>query len=160
MANAAAFDYTAWIIRYPEFSPSGSQPVSQPLGAAYFVEAGLYLDNVGQSPVTSDSQQSLLMNMLTAHIAALNTPTSTGAPASSLVGRISNASEGSVSVAAENDYPPGTPQWFQQTKYGTAFWAATIQYRTARYLHGPVLGVPANQGRGLFGIGLPFIRRC
>ena len=78
----------------------------------------------------------MLLGMVTAHIAALNAPLS-GHPASTLVGRISSATEGSVTVATQNDYPPGTAQWWQQTKYGAAFWAASAQFRTARYVHGP-----------------------
>jgi hypothetical protein len=56
-----------------------------------------------------------------------------GQQASPLVGRIDNASEGSVAVATQNDYPPGTPQWFQQTKYGSDYWAASAPFRTMRY---------------------------
>lgn len=168
MAKAATFNYDNWIARYPQFGPSGATPVSEPIADEYFAEAGLYLDNTGCSVVQTDAQQSLLMNMLTAHIAILNTPAvdsegqSTGAP-SGIVGRISSASEGSVSVSSENNYPPGTVQWYQQTQPGSAYWVATAQYRTMKYAPGPVLGVPANQGGGLwsgFGRGMPFRRGC
>ena len=158
MANAVTFDYSAWIVRYPQFGPSGATPVDQATAQAYFDEAGIYLDNTGCSPVQTDAQQKILMNMLTAHIATLNSPGPGGAT-SGLVGRISNASEGSVSVATQNDYPPGTVQWYQQTQFGSAYWVATAQYRMFKYGPGPVLGVPANQGGGLwsqFGVGLPF----
>lgn len=162
MANAATFDYNAWVTRYPQFGSSGGTPVDQATAQAYFDEAGLYLDNTGCSVVQTDGQQLMLMNMLTAHIALLNIIQSGGAT-SGLVGRISNASEGSVSVAAENNYPPGTVQWYQQTQPGSAYWVATAQYRMMKYAPGPVLGVPANQGGGLwsgFGRGLPFRRGC
>lgn len=162
MANAVTFNYNAWIARYPEFGPSGSQPVDSTLAQLYFDEAGLYLENVNVSVISSIAQQSQLMNMLTAHIAALNAAQSGGGGSSPLVGRVSSATEGSVSVSSENDYPPGTPQWYQQTKYGAAYWAATIQYRTMHYIPGPVEGVPANQTGRLFsgfGVGIPFRRR-
>lgn len=129
-----AFNYPLWAVRYPELSTT----VAEPLAQAYFNEAQLYLDNTACSKVTDDSvggQRNILLNMITAHIAALNAPLN-GQPASPLVGRISGAGEGSVNVQVQNDYPPGSPQWYQQTKYGAAFWAATVGYRTARYIGG------------------------
>jgi hypothetical protein len=148
------FDYNSWIARYPEFGPNGAQPVSSTLAGLYFNEATLYSANNGSGPVRDATTQSMLLNMMTAHIAALNAPLANGQPASSLVGRISNATEGSVTLGIENQYPPGSPQWFQQTKYGAAWWAATAQYRTMRYTVGPTV-VPAFRGfsRGFFGGG-------
>lgn len=131
--SAVAFRYQAWAARYPELACV----VAEPLATAYFAEAGLYCDNTAGSRITDDSvggTRETLLNMVTAHIAALNNPTS-----SPLVGRISNATEGSVTVGTQNDYPPGSAQWWQQTKYGAAWWAATAQYRTARYFSGPAI---------------------
>lgn len=125
-----AFDYVGWSARYPELAVYISQATAQ----AYFNEAQLYCDNTANSPVLDDTvggQRYMFLNMLTAHICALNAPL--GQPSSPLVGRINSATEGSVSVQTENQYPPGSPQWFQQTKYGAAFWAASAMYRTARY---------------------------
>lgn len=154
MGVVVNFDYNAWVTRYPEFaSPGGSQPVASPLATLYFNEATMYQTNNGEGPVRDSNTQLTLLNMLTAHIASLNAPPGTGGIASPLVGRINSASEGSVSVGSENQYPPGTPQWFQQTKYGAAWWAATAQFRTMRYRPGPVMGVPANQSGPWFGRG-------
>jgi hypothetical protein len=133
--GVVAFDYVAWSTRYPDLATS----ISQPLAQQYFNEAQLYCDNTPCSPIRDDSvggQRSMLLNMMTAHIAALNAPLN-GQASSPLVGRISNAAQGSVSVAAQNDYPPGSVQWFQSTKYGAAFWQATAQYRTMRYIASP-----------------------
>jgi hypothetical protein len=139
-----AFDYAAWALRYPSLAAS----VSGPLAQAYFDEAQLYCDNTRYSPVLNVSVRAVLLNMLVAHIAQLNLPTggsggssggnggSAGAP-SPLVGRISNATEGSVSVQTQMDLPPGSAQWFNQTPYGAAFWAATATYRTMRYVPSP-----------------------
>jgi hypothetical protein len=149
MGVIVQFSYAQWIARYPEFSQV--QPAT---AQAYFGEAGLYLRNDGTGPVRDAATQLLLMNMLTAHIAALNAPSADGEPAPPLVGRISNAAEGSVSVQTQNDYPPGTAQWFQQTKYGSAYWAATVAYRSAHYLSNkkPVVGAgPWWGGVGGFG---------
>ena len=126
-----AFDSGAFFARYPEFAGI----VTTSLAALYFGEAGLYCDNTITSPITDDApggQRAVLLGMVTAHIAAMNSTAS-----SPLVGRINSATEGSVSVQTQNDYPPGTVQWWQQTKYGAAFWAATAQYRRARYVPSP-----------------------
>lgn len=131
---SVAFDYTGWLVRYPEFTS-----VEEPLAQAYFDEATLYCDNTEVSIVPYDPlalppviTRATLLNMLTAHIAALYSGVG-GAGSSGLVGRISSATEGSVNVSAENNYPAGTPQWYQQTKYGSSFWAATAQWRTMLY---------------------------
>jgi hypothetical protein len=107
-----------------------------PLAQQYFFEAQLYCDNTACSPIRDASQRAILLNMVTAHIAALNAPID-GQPSSPLVGRIANATQGSVTVATQMDVPPGSAQWFAQTKYGAAFWAATAQYRTMQYIPGP-----------------------
>jgi len=127
MGSVASFNYAAFIARYPEFSTVSSGSVQ-----ACFNEAGLYLRNDGSGQVTSDTNQALLMNMVTAHIVALNFGVNGQAP-TPLVGRISSAAEGSVSVSVENLQPPGSAQWFAQTKYGAAYWAASAPYRGFKY---------------------------
>lgn len=124
--GVVSFDYATWVARYPEFVG-----VAEPLATLYFTEAGLYLNNTPTSVVCDLDRRALLLNMLTAHIAALN-----AADASSLVGRISSATEGSVSVSAEYNVP-GTAAWFAQTKYGAAFWQATVAKRAFRYVPPP-----------------------
>lgn len=151
-------NYIAFTARYPEFaSPGGTQPVSSDLYTAYFNEATLYQANNGAGPIRDQTTASLLMNMLVAHIASLNAASAAGDVAPNVVGRISSAGEGSVNISTENQYPPGTPQWYQQTKYGAAWWAATAQFRTMRYMLGPA-AVPA--GQGLFGRGRGCGRGC
>lgn len=132
------FNYITWATRYPELAATVPQPTAQ----AYFDEAGAYCDNTACSPVQNPVLLSLYLNMLTAHIAALNSPLIGQPQSSPLVGRISNASEGSVSVQTQNDYLPGTQQWYQQTKYGSAFWAATGGYRMALRFPTPDTRVP------------------
>lgn len=142
MAVAVEFNYANWIARYPEFTA-----VNSTLAQAYFDEASLYCWNNSSNPAFGDDVLPTLLNMLTAHIAwmnaprdALGNPASSGQPASSIVGRISSASEGSVSVQAEWK-GSGSPseEWYLQTKYGAAYWAATAQYRTARYAAQPTI---------------------
>jgi len=128
--GVVSFDFSGWSTRYPEFSA-----VSQALAQLYFNEAALYCDNSACSPICDSSVggvRYMILNMLTAHIAAINSGVN-GNAASQLVGRIANATEGSVTVGAEMDLPPGSAQWFAQTKYGAAAWQAMAPYRTMHY---------------------------
>lgn len=127
MSAPVTFDYQKWIKRYPEFAT-----VDPVLAQAYFDEATLYLKNDGSSPVPTETEQLTLLNMITAHIAKLNA-TINGVAPSELVGRITDASEGSVSVGVDKQALPGSAAWFAQTKYGFAYWQATRGYRTAHY---------------------------
>jgi hypothetical protein len=127
------FDYNAWSLRYPELAGS----VSQPLAQIYFNEAGLFCDNSDVSPITNVVSRAMLLNMATAHIAALNASIG-GKPMRPIVGRLSNATEGTVSMSTENNYRQGSCQWWQQTTYGSAWWSATGQYRKGRLFPGAV----------------------
>jgi hypothetical protein len=126
----AVFNYAAWSTRYREFVGA----VDASMAALYFAEAGLYLDNTDGSIVQDVGVRLLLLNMLTAHIAALAGALEPGGVPSGLVGRVSSASEGSVSVSTETGLMPGTAVWFQQTSYGLSFWQASKPYRSARYI--------------------------
>jgi hypothetical protein len=131
-------DYTLWSLRFPELV-SG---VPEPLYKAYFAESSLYVTNtqatsqIPYDPACGAYDRQMIINLVVAHIAALNAPIG-GKPSSSLVGRISDASEGSVSVSATLDDVPGSAAWFTQTKYGLSAWQAMAPYRTARYRASP-----------------------
>lgn len=132
-AGIVTFNFATWAARYPNLAAW----VNESIATMYFAEATLYCDNTPCSPVCNLTQRAMFLNMLTAHIAQLNANINGQAP-SGLVGRISSASEGSVSVSVENNYPAGTVQWFQQTPYGSSYWAASAQFRMALYMPGPV----------------------
>jgi hypothetical protein len=132
MEGIVTFSYATWALRYAELAAT----VEEPLAQLYFNEACLYCDNTATSPIqdaTVSGQRELILNMATAHIAALNAPIG-GMPSPQVVGRITSATQGSVSVQLQNDHPPGSVQWWQQTKYGAAFWMATARYRAFRYV--------------------------
>lgn len=124
-----SFDFDAWLRRYPEFEDT----VTQDLASEFFAEATLYHANDGSGPVRTVAAQSMLLNMVTAHVAQMAVGSDNNPP-SSAVGRVSSATQGSISATLEMEVPPGTAQWWSQTKYGAAYWAATAAYRTARYL--------------------------
>ncbi len=124
------FVFADWIARYPEFAlvdPAAAQ--------LYFDEAQLYCDN-SLRVVRTVSVLTMLLYMVTAHIAALNSPiTPSGISPVTPPGRVASATEGSVSVSFDvgSEAAPGSKAWFVQTKYGFAFWQATLSYRLSRY---------------------------
>lgn len=127
----AVFDSALFLARYPEF---GAVTVLRL--QSFFDEAGLYLSNADSSPVSDITRRRIFLNMLTAHIAALNGALDESGQAMQ-VGKITAAAEGSVSVSLESIYPPGTAGWYEQTQYGAAFWQATVSYRKFTYFPNP-----------------------
>jgi hypothetical protein len=120
------FDPVAFKIAYPAFVN-----VDDAFLQSCFNEAGLYLSNTNCSPVQNITKRTLLLWMLTAHIATLKgalNPDGSTTP----VGRLASAAEGSVSIGTEYN-APGTAAWFIQTQYGAAFWQATSSLRGFRY---------------------------
>jgi hypothetical protein len=138
------FDPAKWLLAYPEFTC-----ISADQANAYFDRATLILNNTACSPVCDLNQRSALLNLLTAHIAKLNFG-SNGQPASGVVGRISQASEGSVSMSADMGPVTTNSAWYLQTAYGAEYWQATAGYRTAVYLPGRSVN-PTNQTYGVNG---------
>lgn len=130
--SAVVFDYSGWAARFPELAASVPSAQAQ----AYFNDAAaLYLDNSDCSPVQDVNVRAVLLNYATAHICKLYASLNYQ-PASPLVGRISNATEGSVSVQAQMDLPPGSAQWWAQTAYGASFWQGSAPYRSGLYVPG------------------------
>jgi hypothetical protein len=148
--QVVTFDYVLWVTRYAELNT-----VPAALAQLYFNEAQLYLNNQPWSPVIDGSaggQRALLLNMLVSHIAFLNMSGS-----SPLVGRISNASEGSVNVTAEYaESITDSEAWFVQTKYGAAYWAATAVYRMGQFVPRPYCGPTPVFYPSLNTYGLPY----
>lgn len=131
MGVIATLDPVAWAARYPEFATLSSTTVT-----ALFNEATVYHANDGSGPVNDMNRQTLLLWMLTAHIAAINYGMN-GDPPSPIVGRVSSATQGSVSVSADMAGVPGSAAWFMATKYGAAYWQGSAAYRTAQFRTGP-----------------------
>jgi hypothetical protein len=128
----AVFDSVKFLARYPEF-----EAIAVITLQAFFDEAGLYLSNTDSSPVLNVDRRLLLLNMLTAHIAALSGAIDQSGAAP--VGKVASATEGSVSVSFDAIYAPGTAGWYSQTQYGAAFWQATTQYRRFIYVPNPTI---------------------
>lgn len=131
--TAVIFNAANFKTRYPEFNGVPDAQLQ-----ACFDEATLYLSNSDTSPVQDISRRTVLLNMLTAHVAYIGGKLGNNGGQPLPVGRTSNATEGSVSVGLEYA-PPGTQAWYVQTQYGAAFWQATLNLRRFRYRPRPTL---------------------
>lgn len=133
MGVQVTFNYALWAQIFPQFKAlSETQIVNLVLPLAE-----QYCRNDGGGPVTTAATQSNLLNLMVAHIAQLLYGVNGEAP-SPLVGRISSATEGSVSV--QTDWPSSANAngaWYNQTTFGAMYWQATLPYRTFRYMPGP-----------------------
>jgi hypothetical protein len=123
-----AFSPTAFVAAFPAFAS-----VPQTALTANFNFACLQLDNTLASPVQDEPTRAQLLNLLTAHITALLNGVNGQAPTGT-VGRISNASQGSVSVQTEFDAKTFSEAYYLQTPWGAQYWQSTARFRTARYV--------------------------
>lgn len=123
------FDLSAWRVRFPEFNGVPDELVS-----AIALDVPLYF-NPDTVPI---DQQAPLFNMVVAHLVSRSPGAVAGSPASQgLVGRVSSASEGSVSVSLDaGPAASATAAFWLQTPYGQLFWTMTAQYRRFRYRTG------------------------
>lgn len=124
------FDPAAFIAEFPEFAT-----VSAPVLTRNFGFAQLQLDNSIYSVVQDEPTRATLLDLLTAHITALLNGTNGEAP-SGAVGRLSDASEGTVRARLEYVAQSESAAYYAQTQYGAMFWRSTLRYRNARYVAG------------------------
>lgn len=122
------FNYLGWAARYPELAATANQDLAE----LYFLEAELFVNNSPWSVVCDVARRTLFLNMVTAHIAWLSAPDRQG-----VVGRLSQASEGSVSASFDYGTQAASAAFWLQSPYGASFWQATAGYRTMHYLPGP-----------------------
>nr|WP_239029815.1 DUF4054 domain-containing protein [Novacetimonas pomaceti] len=128
MNGGVAFDYAAWAQRFPALAAQADAPAA----AAYFSEATLLLSPRARSPRDA-ARRGMLLNLLVAHIAQLDQQVAQG---NALVGRISDATQGSITVRAQMAGEGASAAWFNQTPYGAQFWAMSRRMRLARYVPG------------------------
>ena len=147
------FSAPEFLASYPEFTG-----INQAMPTALendFTGATMLLNNSCCSRVQDANQRLFLLYLLTAHTAAIAQGTNDGngnmTPPLGVVGRISDASEGDVSVSAQWEAPPNpSAAYFLQTKYGAQFWQMTAKYRRAIFLPAPP---GAYAPLGSYGIG-------
>lgn len=124
------FNSAEFLSIYPQFTPQS------PALPGNFVLATTQLANTCGSKVQDAPTRQTLLYLLTAHITQLlNGVGST--PASGVVGRVSDGTEGSVSVRAEYEATAGPSQaYYLQTPFGALYWQSTARFRLGRY-HAP-----------------------
>jgi Protein of unknown function (DUF4054) len=122
------FDPTDFQTRYPAFATVSDAALQQ-----NFNQATLMLENSCCSIVKDAPTREILLNLATAHITALLNGVN-GQPPQGIVGRVSSAQEGSVSVQAEMLTQSMSAAYWMQTPWGAAFWQMTLPFRTARYI--------------------------
>ncbi|MHC5174343.1 DUF4054 domain-containing protein [Serratia rhizosphaerae] len=134
--GVVVFDIAAFRELYPEFATGcGTAPSDKLLEALFNQASALYLDNTDASVVQDLKEREQLLFMLVAHLCALRGfgTGGGGGQSSGLVGRITSASEGSVSVSVDAAGSNDASWWYLQTPYGAAYWQATAPYRTMQY---------------------------
>lgn len=120
-----SFEPSAFKSAYPEFAGVADLALRQ-----YFAQAELLINNTDSSRVTNVTEREMLLGLLVAHIAKMRQSAANGG---GLVGRVSSATEGSVSVSADMGQVTNTQAWYAQTTYGADYWALTSKYRRFRY---------------------------
>lgn len=135
MGVVVAFDYASWAALFPQFgvtTPSFTALTQEQVVGVILPLAEQYCRNDGGGRVCNAGVQAQLLNLMVAHVAQLLFGSSTQ-PMSPLVGRISNAIEGSVSVGTDFPTTPSNA-WFVQTPYGAAFWQLSLPFRLGKYV--------------------------
>lgn len=108
---------------YPEFKTLSDTQLNW-----YFSRAERLLDNGNCSPVSNLNERKILLYLLTAHIAMLAGGVN-GKPPQQTVGRVANATQGSVSVSLAMEGVTAQSAWYEQTSYGSEYFEATKKYR-------------------------------
>lgn len=120
---------------FPEFSNATDIAIQ-----FLFDQATDYLNNTEYSLVIDATKRERLLFLLMAHLAYVRYGDSKGNGGSGLVGRLSSASEGSVSVSSDAGQIEFRYMWYTQSPYGMDYWQATKVYRMANYYPGSAYG--------------------
>ncbi|QCE32900.1 DUF4054 domain-containing protein [Acetobacteraceae bacterium] len=132
-AGKVIFDPAEWKKTFPIFAD-----LTDAQAQFNFDCACDYLNNSAASPIRNLRKRQRLLWLLTAHLSqlSLNGTSASENGTSGMVGRISSASRGSVSLSTDASGIPRSGWWFAQTPYGAAFWQATLPLRQMRFLPG------------------------
>lgn len=131
----AVFDYAKWTAMFPYMAA-----VPEVVADGFFTVAELLFANDDCSPIPDTDKRLVFLNYIVAHLARLaGYPVSAGGSAQpdGMVGRISSATEGTVSIDSDYGSVRNSQAWWIQTQEGATFWQMTIALRTARYVPAP-----------------------
>lgn len=124
MDGVVVFDVAEFRELYPKIVATDAQLED------YFAMAETFLDNTPCSLVKDLADRKRYLYLLVAHIARLMEMAESGNP---VVGRISSATEGSVSVSLDYGTMGNNERWYLQTPWGAMYWQLTKKYRSAVY---------------------------
>jgi len=130
--TSVTFNYAIWSGRFPELAPKVTEDQAQ----SYWDEAAFaFIDPDSDCPIACARDRAMLLGLIVAHIAYCRG--ASAASAAGLVGRISNVTEGSVTIGTEfKSYTGDQEAYFGQSPYGVQYWAMTAGYRTMHYVPG------------------------
>jgi len=100
--------------------------------------ATLQLNNSCGSRVCDANVRETLLNLLTAHIAALLYGEN-GNPPAGIVGLVNKAQQGSVSVGTDVGTIVYGQAYYLQTQWGFLYWQSTARFRQMVYVPAPVV---------------------
>lgn len=130
--GVVVFNAPEFVAAYPAFAT-----IANGILQGDFDIATMFLGNSCCSVVQDANIRQRLLYLVTAHIAALMQGEN-GKPPSGFVGRVDQATEGTVSVSASYVNEMSMSEaYFTQTQYGAMFWMATAQYRAFHYVPAP-----------------------
>lgn len=123
--GVVVFDVAKFREMYPKIKSTDAQL------EMFFLEAEMLFNNTSHSCVKDLKKREILLYMIVAHLATLQSQVDDG---NMIVGRISSASEDVVSVSSEYGTLNKNEKFWVQTPYGAKFWQLTSQYRTSLYV--------------------------
>lgn len=132
---AAVFNYQTWTAMFPYLNG-----VPEVTANGFFTVAELLFANDDCSPIADPDKRLVYLNYIVAHLARLaGYPVGAGGSAApdGMVGRVSSATEGTVSIGADYGKVRESQAWWIQTQEGATFWQMTAPFRTARYIAPP-----------------------
>jgi len=131
MTGVVVFNRAAFVVKFPAFAAYNT---ANPTGLQMFFDStALLLNNTTTSRVHDLTKRALLLDLLTAHLAQLGGVLNAAGAAQNPVGRVSSASEGSVSASFDAGPVTNSQAWYLQTQYGALYWQATALFRAFRY---------------------------
>ena len=135
------FDPVAFAAAYPELASVPSARLQSQFNIAQYT----MLDNTDNSPVMDVNYRTELFYLIVAHLLLLMGTNPTvrpdGTTDNTPPGRISSATQGTVTTAFEYNVgstATASQAYWNQTKYGAQYWAATAQFRS--FIYSPIGG--------------------
>lgn len=147
MGASVSFDYDLWAKMFPQVAMNTNKYQIENLVLPL---ASQYCPIDGTSPCCIASTLSQAINLMVAHISQLFFGINGAAP-SGAVGRVADASEGSVSVTLDYGATNSSSAWFVQTPWGAAYWQLMLPFRSGvqnalhpqpQFYGGPVVNLP------------------